>query len=365
VKEIGAAIESAGHSVSTYLYHSDSIVQSPLFLLRRVLRILFSSKIEDQIFAKWVSNQDSIQIHNAFPGLTFSNMKAIQKSGKPIIRVIHNYRKSCLSGNHILEGKPCFKCTMNSQAAGVFLGCYNNSRSKSLFFMSHNRVLNKFEDDVVDAYVAVSNVVSKYLASIGINPNRIEVIPNSVPRSKSINSDANEILLLARLEAEKGIIKAINLWRRHPNLPNLNIVGGGSLEEYVKSETTGITNIKFHGYLKDSALESITGRCKVALFLNTWDEPFGRTMAEALTRGQALVAYNRGLASEFITNGKNGFLVTDDSEIVNSIEKSLLIPLEILQSNNNSIWFQKFSPVVAESAWRSFYAKMSTTQDNI
>ncbi|NDE62634.1 MAG: glycosyltransferase, partial [Cyclobacteriaceae bacterium] len=70
----------------------------------------------------------------------------------------------------------------------------------------------------------------------------------------------------------------------------------------------GLSNVNFHGYLKGLSLERVTGRCKVALILNTWDEPFGRTFAEALARGQAIVAYDRGMASEFIFPGKNGSL---------------------------------------------------------
>lgn len=46
-------------------------------------------------------------------------------------------------------------------------------------------------------------------------------------------------------------------------------------------------------------------------FINpiNWEEPFGLVMAEALSCGTPVVAYNRGAASEIVEDGKTGFVV--------------------------------------------------------
>jgi len=358
VEDISNVLKSIGHSVSLYSFDSDSLVQSRLSVAKRALQIVSSRYSEDRVFEEWVSKQELIQIHNAFPGLTLGKLEILKESGVPIVRVIHNYRKTCLSGNHIRKGNPCFKCNVNSQLNGVFFGCYNNSYLMSIFVKTYSKLLKKFEDDTRVRYVAVSNVISEYLKNTGIAPNRILVAPNSVPQHQAINFNASEVLLLGRLEAEKGILKALDIWSKNSNLPILNIVGSGSLEKYVKIKVQGISNVNFHGYLKGLSLERVTGRCKVALILNTWDEPFGRTFAEALARGQAIVAYDRGMASEFIFPGKNGFLVEHDSDVVNAVEQSMILTHESLNSVSRSLWNEKYSPQAVKNIWENIVLKI-------
>jgi len=54
---------------------------------------------------------------------------------------------------------------------------------------------------------------------------------------------------------------------------------------------------------------------KVFLMTINWYEPFGLVMAEAMSTGTPIIAFNRGSVPEIISEGKTGFIVTPDTGI--------------------------------------------------
>ena len=356
VREIGKYLELSGFELNSWTLESDLLLNNHFASTLHALKIASPDTRQSQNFAEWISKQSSIQIHNNFPILSFSDHKVLLESKKPIVRVIHNFRKTCLTGNHFREGKPCYKCNAKSTNAGIIRSCYNDSFSKSILSSLYTTKMNSIEQEYITKYVAVSSFVKEYLVAIGIPSEKIHVIENSVPAQMEIHEDASEVLMIGRLEEEKGVKLAIEAWEKSPSLPVLNIVGSGSLQSFVEQKSDELRNIKFWGFLDGLDLQNIVRRCKIAIFPNTWQEPFGRTLAESIARGQAIVATDTGIARRFVIPGKNGFIMQPNStDLATKVAEAMVLPLDAQISEGRNHWKTQFSPAIAEENWKIFY----------
>jgi glycosyltransferase involved in cell wall biosynthesis len=65
--------------------------------------------------------------------------------------------------------------------------------------------------------------------------------------------------------------------------------------------------------------ERLFARSRGLLMPIEWPESFGLVMVEALATGTPVIAFNRGSASEIVTHGETGFLVTNTEEMATAI----------------------------------------------
>lgn len=88
------------------------------------------------------------------------------------------------------------------------------------------------------------------------------------------------------------------------------------------------TNIEWIGPLSSEhplSREEVAGlmqKAKVFLMTVNWNEPFGLVMAEAMSCGTPVVAFNRGAISELVVDGKTGFVV-EPEEGIEGLKKAL------------------------------------------
>lgn len=76
------------------------------------------------------------------------------------------------------------------------------------------------------------------------------------------------------------------------------------------------------GVIEEQAKENLTKRARLYTFLHKWPTPFNLSAVEALGYGTPIVATKVGFWPDFIIEGKNGFLIDDESELLNAWEKS-------------------------------------------
>lgn len=356
VDAIIGILRDLGHEVNLWSHNSNSVAKSKKLQLLQVFRIFFADRNRSD-FKRWLSNQEAIQIHNYFPGITFANLKNLEKSGIPIIRVIHNYRKTCIKGNHYRNGNVCHKCSMSSNLSGIIRKCYNNTLLISAFVAVYSKRIKLFEHKANLNYVAISETIENYLLNLGIPIEKIHLIPNSVSAAQKISEKAKDCVFFGRIEEEKGILTLLEAWKSVNDLPFLHVVGNGTKLSQVRKLAAGLDNVLVHGAKFGEELEEILQKCKVAIFPGSWKEPFGRTLIESLAMGQAIASSSNFSLLESVLEGVNGSIFELNSKsIVDSVRVCLNLEIQTQISTSQRFWEKNYSKAAISKKWEYFYA---------
>jgi len=354
VEDIVRTLNQA-HTVTRWSSNPDQLVTSARLRLRRAIEIMRCDSASTT-FKEWLGNQDTLLIHNYFSAVSLENLDAIAKSGKSITRVVHNYRKTCLTGNHFRKNKECFKCSGGSYFSGIIRGCYNSSKIMSSYMSIYSRAIEKFESEIKMDYIAISPLIREYLIECGINKDKITVIPNSTPRENPISEHATDCIFVGRIEDEKGIFKLIDVWRNHSELPMLHIVGGGTRVKQLQNAITNLKNVYFHGLRYGDELASINHNSKVAIFPALWKEPFGRVVVEAMSRGQALACSKNLTQLDAIDEKSNGqYFDLTDNDMFEKISKCLMFDSKQQIRISTDKWLANYSPSSVANRWLEYF----------
>jgi glycosyltransferase involved in cell wall biosynthesis len=126
----------------------------------------------------------------------------------------------------------------------------------------------------------------------------------------------------------KGVTDAIRVAQKS-GLP-LKIMGNVESYAFFEREIAPhlSSTIQFVGDPK-SAEGQLTLAERVAIYQGAkalllpvhWEEPFGIVMIEAMSTGTPVIGYKRGAIPEVITDGKNGFVVETEEEMVEAVRR--------------------------------------------
>ena len=74
--------------------------------------------------------------------------------------------------------------------------------------------------------------------------------------------------------------------------------------------------IQYVGELTEEQLSDFYGPAKACLYPIEWEEPFGLVVTESMACGTPVIAYRRGSMPELIENGKSGFVVDSNLDLL-------------------------------------------------
>jgi glycosyltransferase involved in cell wall biosynthesis len=191
---------------------------------------------------------------------------------------------------------------------------------RSGFVDSQHRVVTS----AVDRYIAVSSHVAAALEQrFSVSPAKITVIPNAVDLRLSDAEDAGPpagwpqsdgapvVLILARLEPEKGIELAIEAMTRLPDA-RLVVAGDGSLRTPLEELARAIgvdDRVYFLGHRADAAALL---RHSQVFVLPSLREGLPLSVLEAMAAGVPVVATDIGGTREIVRHEQTGLLVPVD-----------------------------------------------------
>jgi glycosyltransferase involved in cell wall biosynthesis len=140
-----------------------------------------------------------------------------------------------------------------------------------------------------------------------------------------VSSSASSYLaFLGRIAPEKGPHVAIR-WARAAGL-KLRIAAkipsgeGRFFREQIKP-LVDKHDVEFVGEVNDKNKAALLGSAKALLFPIDWPEPFGLVMIEAMACGTPVIALPCGSVPEIISEGETGFIVNNDNEAVDAINR--------------------------------------------
>ena len=188
----------------------------------------------------------------------------------------------------------------------------------------------------VDRFIMVSHFVADLWLASGLDPDKIAVVYNGVDPAEYPYGGADEravardalgladdhyvVCYFGRLDREKGIDVLLRAWRTlglGPAEARLLVVGSPTVDHDAK---------RYEAELRALATDSvqfITGRRDVVTPLHAsdvvvvpsiWQEPFGRTVIEALSTGRPVVASRVGGIPEILTGPLERFLFDRQDE---------------------------------------------------
>ena len=181
----------------------------------------------------------------------------------------------------------------------------------------------------VDAFISISQEITEELAQIGVTGQQSVFIPNGVDteRFKPVSSDEKKqlrqelglptegtlVIFTGRLVPEKQLDRLIQLWpqirEKYPD-SHLAIVGSG--QEVERLEALKGENVHLVGYADDVAPYLAAADSFV---LPSVSEGLSNALLEAMASGLPAIVTNVGGASDVITHGENGWLITpEDSD---------------------------------------------------
>jgi glycosyltransferase involved in cell wall biosynthesis len=257
-----------------------------------------------------------------------------------------------LSGNHWYANKACFDCDAKDFSKGIFRKCYQGDYLSSLLRALYTKKSRRYILKSRVTFIAISKRIEEYIQTTFGTDVKILLIPNSVTERATIDSNADEVLYVSRLDEEKGLRHLLNIWQLSPTLPNLNIVGVGKLKPLADSAAKLDPRILVHGAKNGDDLELIARRCKVAVFPTLWNEPFGRTMIEAISRGQAIVATAAANSEKCVLVGMNGYICSiSEMNLGTSVEKALALPFTTVSDISLGFYNDKYSDIKWQQNW--------------
>ena len=191
-------------------------------------------------------------------------------------------------------------------------------------------------------YLVTSKVDKVFLKSkLFKTKNKIHVLPNWVDTnyqhdlSEIKMRHKNKILSVGRLEAQKNYSFLISSFKDLGI--EIDIVGSGSeKEKLIKLSSSNNVKVNFLG--RYSNVELLDIYKKYIIFVSTsLYEGNSKSILEAMSSGCVVVARNNINNQEIITNGKNGFLFKNKSELQKIIQELINNNETILDISNNAI----------------------------
>lgn len=132
------------------------------------------------------------------------------------------------------------------------------------------------------------------------------------------------LLWVGRITAKKGPLEAIEAAQKS----RFNLVIAAAIDpieqKYFDEAIRPLIDgkiVEFVGELHGDSLSTLYGNARCTLVPISWHEPFGLVMIESMATGTPVIAYNIGSAPELIDDGKTGYVVNNQFEMIEAIKR--------------------------------------------
>jgi glycosyltransferase involved in cell wall biosynthesis len=310
------ALAAAGHEVIRFGRNSDEIENWPV--AKKALlpaRVVWNRGTHRELAAALRAHRpDVVHVHNTFPLLSDTVLRACRDAAVPVVATIHNYRLGCTSGDFFRDGAVCHDCAHGPLMPGVVHGCYRGSRAASVPLALSIGVHRSAWKSLVSAYVFISASQRDLLAGLRLPAERLFVRHNMIPyrQARSARRDPT-VVYAGRLAEVKGLRVLMEAWDRYrggsddPGL-RLVIAGSGPMEREMAGWAVARPSVEMLGLVTGSRCSELMSQARAVIVPSAWEEPFGLVVVEAMAAGTPPIASGHGSFTELITPGADGTL---------------------------------------------------------
>lgn len=253
---------------------------------------------------------DLMHCTNTFPLISPAAYTAARRERLPVVQALRNYRLLCPSATFLRDGNVCESCLGKSIPwPAVLHGCYRDSRSASAVvagMLTTHRLLRTWKRSVT-LYYSLTEFARRKFVEGGFSADRVVVKQNFIQTDAAAgDGNGGYVLFVGRLSPEKGIDTLLEAWSRLRNSTPLKIVGDGPLAENVQQAASNDSRIEWLGQRPLDEVLNLIGGAVCLVMPSIWYETFGRTIAEAFSRGTPAIVSKMGAMEELVDHGRTG-----------------------------------------------------------
>jgi glycosyltransferase involved in cell wall biosynthesis len=312
-----ALLRAHGHRVETLVRRSDDIVAMTRLQQARVIAEIPGSRRAGDALARRIAtfSPDVVHLHNTFPMVTASAIRAANSAGVPVVATLHNFRLVCPSGTLYRDGRVCDDCVGRVPWPSLRHGCYRGSRAATIPLTVAMVANRRRWWHGVETFFCISAAQRRALIAAGMPAERLMVKHNFVAEPAIRRTGAGEYLLyLGRLNDEKGVALLMSAWDRLPESARratpLRIAGTGDLAGAVSAWAQGRDDVEYLGLRDRADCERLIAAARGVVVPSVWPEAFGLVVVEAMAAGVPAVGAAHGSLVELISDGISGVLHT-------------------------------------------------------
>ena len=312
---------------------------------------------------------DVLHCNNTFPIISCSVYRPANRAGIPVVQAVRNYRYFCAAHTLYREGKICTDCVQKRFGyPAIRHSCYRDSRSASAVVAAvynYHRAAGTWQRRV-DAFFTPTKFAKDTVAQAGFPKSKLHVKTNFVHPDRGIGGgDGGYALFVGRITTVKGVDTLAECWTKYkPPFP-LKVVGEGESECLTRAiEQTGrIERLEKRSY--DEVLELI-GKAACLIFPSLWYETFGRSIAEAFSRGTPVIASDLGAMKELVRHGETGFLFPpgDTATLASRLKELAGNPAETqaMRARARQEFLQRFSREISYQQLLEIYSSAASAR---
>ena len=264
------------------------------------------------------SQFDAAHVHNTWYRLSPAILQTLRKRRIPIVATVHNYRLVCANALLYRNGKSCTDCVGTHPWRGVAHRCYRGSfvaSAAAATSISLHRLLRTWSTKV-DRFIVATDYLGDMLVEAGIPRDRLRRIPlYAADPGERVRppSESNAVLLVGRLDAEKGSQHLFRLWQQ-AGIEDLELRVIGDGPDRAALEAMRLPKVRFMGWMDGDAVQKEMLTARALVFPSPLMETFGLGMVEAMAAAIPVVANDVGTRPEVVGRDGAGWLVTHDNE---------------------------------------------------
>jgi len=180
--------------------------------------------------------------------------------------------------------------------------------------------LRLFMEEAKRTNITFISQSAKDQAMLEFPEKRSRIIYNGIDLShfKFNKYGGDHFVWIARVNKHKGVENAITAAEKL----GVKLILAGRIDptqtEYFDTYIKPHLNekIQYVGELTEEQLSDFYGPAKACLYPIEWEEPFGLVVAESMACGTPVIAYRRGSMPELIEDGKNGFVIDSNMDLL-------------------------------------------------
>jgi len=300
----GQKVKDAGPLPDSHCYHIPDITNS------NCLDITAKLNFVCQILGQ--EKPDIVYIHQ----VTNHSLIELMTKVKPSVRFAHGFKLICPDGKNALKtvNRVCpFPLSYFCELRAYHYRCMPRNIAIGLPLIMKAKAIIKLHQK--HSYLVVaSNFMKNQLVVNGFDAKKVEIIPyfTRLPEPKKAKNIAEPIILcLGRVVHEKGMQYLLKAFSELKRKSHLVIIGDGPMLDEIRrlAQSLDISQkVTFTGWLRHHDLDDFYRKASVVVVPSVWSEPFGIVGIEAMAYRKPVVAFDEGGISDWLVDGRTGFL---------------------------------------------------------